>query len=943
MKSRPALLIPILSSLLFTFPILPPAHAATVSGGGLDLDLDETGAITAVRVDGAFLPLSSSPGGIAIRDVTEANQGSDFLLEEGFEGPVLEWLEPPQNGDVNFTITGDEFHEGSQSLLCQVDTGAGEKQFGGIISDVIPVEPGTRYRLQCAYKCTRGYLAQNLEWQRKIYEPGFQYLCGMGVFWTDAEGTIVNEDYQLLVPFAKQALAWKEVGGEFVVPAERQYVRVALSVRLDPWFEFEGFWVDAIELFESPAEIVRVEGTAAQSGSGIEFQGAQGPLEVTATWSGLPDSIEVSGTVSAREEGRRSFDLLVSIPVDAAGWTWPDSAAISRTIEQGNPIAYSYDVTADIQAYLPVSIYPYGGIYGESSGLAAAVPLEPDTMNLIRYDAARGALDVVFHLAVAPSLDHPRADFSLRLYPFEPADGFRGIIHAYHLSYHDQTKWFESEFDASPYRYFDIGSFIGKNGAEQCALEDTTQVMSVQYTVADMTIKKIQLGTIPPPTLDELFEIIEERKQSSDPEESYYYTYVTGQIMEAPNGDPVLKHIDEKPWSAGYVEAVLKINPSPAVGMGHGMHTYTEDWILYPAFESTANPPPAWGVEPSILDAVQLDNFKAASSIDCSDEHIRSLLAHTLTYSMADYGPGLSPVAGHYDYLEWMRIWLNENVNRPPYRGIQINWKDLGITNYALPRIDICAGEVGNAIIGGAYGKGFARWGNFDPEVQAYKRALAYHKIRGMAFEGQGITEQDVIETQETCLLFGLGAGFKNDAGFVPPFDWEASIPLSMAHNALISELYLAGWEPLTRAVGDQDLAIERYGSPEDGKFFLVVHNFSEDAVSDTITLSPELGLILPPRVVERLSGEGVPVGGSKPEWTIPVSDLDARRSRMFEIELWWNNCSVSGHASPAGPASLALIFIILGSLVGILICRVREVYRRMYFPSERNRKFNRM
>lgn len=457
-----------------------------------------------------------------------------------------------------------------------------------------------------------------------------------------------------------------------------------------------------------------------------------------------------------------------------------------------------------------------------------------------------------------------------------------------------------------------------------------------------MTIKKIQLGTIPPSTLIELLEIIEERKQSSDPEESYYYTYVTGQIMEAPNGNPVLKHIDEKPWSGGFVEAVLKINPSPAVGAGDGMHKYTEDWILYPAFESTANPPPAWGVEPSILDAAQLDNFKAAASIDGSADHIRSLPAHTLTYSMADYGPGLSPVAGHYDYLEWMRTWIDENVEQPPVRGIQINWKGLGITNYALPRIDICAGEVGNAIIGGAYGKGFDRWGNFDPEVQAYKRALAYHKIRGMAFSGNGITEQDAIETLETALLFGIAGGFKDDAGFVEPFDWEASIPLSVEHNERVSELYQAGWEPLTRAGVDQVLVIERYGNPEDDRFFLVVHNYEDEAVSATITLSPELGLFLPPRVVERISGETVSAGASWPERTIPVSDLGARRSQMFEVTLWWNNCAVTGQAAPDGLVPLSFILVILGMVVGILVHRVREVYRRMYFRPGRKVKLSR-
>ena len=367
---------------------------------------------------------------------------------------------------------------------------------------------------------------------------------------------------------------------------------------------------------------------------------------------------------------------------------------------------------------------------------------------------------------------------------------------------------------------------------------------------------------------------------------------------------------------------MLKITPSPAGGITDGMHRYTEDWQLVPVFEGTTNPEPGWGAEPSILDAVQLDNFQAAASIDTSTTHV-ARSEHTLTYSMKDYRPGLPQVAGNYDYLAWMRGWIDDNVE-PPVRGIQINWKGLGITNHALPWIDILAGEVGDAIIGGAHGYTFERWKNFDPEVQAYKRTLAYHKIRGMAFEGDGISEQDAIETLETCLLFGMAAGFKETVAFVAPFNQNEAYAMVREHNARVMALYEAGWEPLTHASTGCTLNIERYGNPADGVCSLVVHNFGNDAVSGTVTLSAELGFSTRPNVVDRLSGDAMAVGGSGPEWTLEVADLEARRSLLLEIKPGGGG-GPCGVALPPGPDTFGLtILCYLAALVAAWLSGAR-------------------
>jgi len=90
-----------------------------------------------------------------------------------------------------------------------------------------------------------------------------------------------------------------------------------------------------------------------------------------------------------------------------------------QTIEE--PVAYSMAATADTGGWLPVSIYPYGGIMDSATGLAAAVPLDLSVPALIRYDAASELLAVCWHLALAPKDGHASVTVSARIFSFDPA------------------------------------------------------------------------------------------------------------------------------------------------------------------------------------------------------------------------------------------------------------------------------------------------------------------------------------------------------------------------------------------------------------------------------------------------------------------------------------------------------------------------------------------
>ncbi len=865
--------------LLSSFQVV--LFAATVTGGGLALEFTDNGLIEGVQGDGRDFPASAVPGGIFVRDVTGADSAASYLFEEGFETTPFTWFLPSQNGEIDFSLETDDVFEGQNSLLCQVNHDAVGMTFAMAISRVIAVTPGLKFRLQGEYKALRGYLSLEMKWQKKVYEPGTGSMVnGLGVFYTDSEGTIEADNYQLVAPFAKQASEWKPAGGEFIIPPGKEFVRIVLSVRLDPDYDYEGFMVDAIRLFTTPAQVESVTGETTGTANGLDFHGVTDHLDISASWTGREDSIDVTGTVRSFDQQSRCFDLFLSLPVDAVGWSWDASPGSQSMIEAGR--MYSNTVSADVQAFLPVSLYPYNGIRDMESGLAAATPLYPVRASLIRYNAERKSLDVVFHLAVAPDSGHSDAGFSARFFLYRPQDGFRGIIQNYDDMYSENDSWFDSPFDASSFRSFDVGFFTGQEGAEQCAADDASDTLSVQYTVADLTVPRICHGTETPPTLAEVMDIITERSQSSDPQVSYYYSIIPEQLMLGTNGDPILKHISEESWTGGWVEAVFKIDASPE-GITDGMHKYTADWILRPAFENTGDPDPSWEVAPSTLDAVQSDNFLASASVDSSPAHIQRT-QHDLTYCMRTYTPALPASAAMYDYLKWLRTWLDDNTE-PPYRGIQINWKGLGIMNSVLPIVDICAGEVNDAIVNGHYTLTSDSWQNFNPEILLYKRVMAGHKLRGMAFAGTGITENDVIETLDTALLYGMGAGFKDETHFVAPFTHALADELCRNHNALAADLTTAGWEPMTMAVTDHsDIRLERYGTPEDEQFYIVAHNYGEEPVDTVIHLASELNLNIIPKVIERCSGNSVTLQGGCDAWEIPIEALPPRRSLMFEV-----------------------------------------------------------
>lgn len=886
--------IPVCSSLLLagSFFLAATAAAQTVTGGDVTLQMDGTGSITGVTVAARQLPTGPDAGGVFIRELTGADSSQNILFEDSFENTDHGWDYHVYTltQEIEFLTTDTMAYTGNQSLLVQV-LEADSVQKGRIISpadDLIPVTPGKRYRVQCLYKALRGYLAANpgsLKMQRGFYDrnEGF-FQNGIGIYWVNANGIPVV-DHQIVASFMDQAVEWKPSGGVVVAPDDAVYARVSISARLDPEYELESFVVDRVQFFEDPSSLQRVGGVLYPSGTDeLSFIGFFGPLDVRITWTGLSDSVDCSGTVRALDGQPHAFDLHVALPLDAEGWTWPDDAEESRTIQAAEADWYANEVSADSQSNLPISLYPYGGPLDGETGLAACIPYEPINLASIGCDTVRDCFELRFRLGIDPSSGHDTAAFSCRFYSFEPAYSFRGVIAGYKQIWSGFSNWFSSHFDPSLYKRWFSGDFFGRSGANTCLYCDDHEVLSAQYTVPDFMVKEIGLiGIDPPPTIDEVFDAIEERKTSSDPVESYYYTHVSQEVMGSPNGDMVLKSCAEDEDEGIYYEAIFKISPDDTAG-SDGYINYMADQLLGPAFETTMNPDPSWYIDPSVLDGVLLDNFLNQISVDCDSEHM-ALSDHGLTYTPINYTPGISPAAAARDQTAWLRGWLDANVD-PPKRLIIVNWWGMGINTAVMPWCDAFSDEVNNAVSAGQYGP--ARTGNFEPAILRFKRTLAADKFRMQEFNGTEIDRDDVLDTLHTYLLYAMGGAPDMEIEFEDPdvFGIDNCLVLADKYNSFNTKLHNAGWEPLTHAsCGHGSIFMERYGSAADGMFYLVVLNDGVEPVTANIVLEEELGLSARPLIYEVLGDERYTATGSGPmKWSFDFTDLRQRRALLFVI-----------------------------------------------------------
>ncbi|MCR4404095.1 MAG: carbohydrate binding domain-containing protein [Candidatus Acetothermia bacterium] len=812
---------------LVSLGAVPSITIATADG--LILAFSLKGEIVGLSVDGVELVTEEAPA-LWIRDLSRANEtGQPNLVDNpGFENGLPGWRQLVNNR-LSVQVMQTQAHGGKQALEFTSQSEA--PGFAAYAGEPIPVEAGRRYRVSAWWKSKEGYLSTlsgpppNL--CMDLYrEP--QRVTGLYLQWLDRRGEPLG-DPELAVALHTNANNWRLIQREVAAPEEAAQVQVVIAAKL----QNETLWADDIRFIASVESEEPVAGTVEQEGKRLIQTAESNDLDIQVTYEAHDDFIAIHGEALNLRTEDRALELGFALPAVAIGWRFWDDAHRSREISRGG---YENAISALFDGWLPISLYPYAGIEDGKVGLALALPPDRPQLALLRYEADRGRFEAVFHLGISPQavkLEN-KATFDLLIYRFDAEWGFRSVI-AKHVELYPRV--YNTDLPIYDYRGAEQGYFLTPQAAEIVREHDGQGIYTAQYTPTELGIK-VWPSDAPRPTLEEILKAVDELARGGKPGAAEFAQAIRQSAAIDTNGDWILKHVGIFSWDPGNWEATWAANLDP--DLAQGFARWLIAWRIDPAFEAAEE----IGAH---LDGVQLDNFLSTPAIDFRPEALQNA-AHTLTYSPHTYKPGVHSGFAMFDYLQFLRGYLDANWGED--RGISVNFWGLGHPNYLAEFIDAFGGE-GNT----PDGQGIS----WNPEILDYRRAVAYHKPLLFANQTSELTEEAARRFRALALLYGVwprqgphGTG------------WSPAVNEIFAETAAVVEQYWrAGWEPMTYARADNpDIWVERFGrDPEEG-IFLAVHNRAEGPAGFTLNVDVvALGIRAggPLNITELVSGEAVP------------------------------------------------------------------------------------
>jgi len=836
---------------------------------GLRVELSAEGLVTSVRIAGNELAAASAPL-LVLRDLTETGLAFEpnLLPNPGFENGLSGWREVQTSG-VHGMLTGGSTHAGNGALEL---TGGSQAEAGWATwaADPVTVSPGQRLRVGAWWKSPEGFLVEDsgtapalqmLQWRKH------QGHTGLYVQWLDGAGKPLDTG-ELAVALHMNCSTWRLIRRELVAPAGASAVRVIIGAKLSG----ETVAVDDVSLVaatESERAVPATVSPCPQDDNCVDLAGADpGGLDVAARIAGGEGAIRLDGTVSDASGKERAFDLTVQIPltVDAA-WTWWDDAHVSRPVTAA--IRYEHEVSAISDGWLPISLYPYGGLGNGDSGAGIALALPPDTPQLgeIAYDAGRHVLAVTFHLGISPAavqLDG-EAEFHVAVFRVDPKWGFRDIIERFRNLFPEA---FTPHVRLYGFNGRSQGSYYTPAGAAKVLAEDATNTYSTQYTSSDLAIKVAPAGE-PRPVLDDLLQTVDEMAASPDDRTRAFAMAIRSSALVDNDGEWMLKHVTVPVWAEDWWEASWIGDMDPEID--DGLAQWNLRYRIDAAFAACA----AVGAK---LDGVQIDNFMSTPSFDFRPGALAAA-GRTLAYSPHTYRPAVHNGFTVLEYLSRLRQHLDTAWGKD--RGITINFWGIAHPYYLAPFIDGFGSE-GNL---GPDGTGT----NWNLEIQDYRRAIADRRPYLFTDQTVGLTAEQARLFVGPAVLFGVASGVGPNG-----HNWEPEAEQEVERAAeLVFSFWAAGWEPLTFArTGVPDVLVERFGragppEPEaPGGIFFTVYDAADQSKEATLTV--ELGKLGLARaqalcLVDLETGEPVPFSRNGDSLRATVA-LDARQTRVLHL-----------------------------------------------------------
>ncbi|MFQ5614203.1 MAG: carbohydrate binding domain-containing protein, partial [Anaerolineae bacterium] len=797
---------------------LPGGGARLFTNDGLSLTLDAGGRVTALALDDDPLPIAPAPP-LAVRDLTQATAPDvpNLLPNPGFEASDAGW-NPLQARKVAMEVAVDAAHEGAHALAIRSENEDGQ---GAVISDPIPVTPGSRYRVSAHFKIEFGYVDEAGNptfWQDSLY-TGSRSITGLYLQWLDASGSPLQAAPQLAAPLHWNAQNWHRITREVVAPPEAAAVQIIAGAKPVAG----AVWIDDLAWVQSPEIEQPLDGGELEIGANHVTQtGEVAGLQVAVTYRPFGDHIAITTTVTDPTGGPRALDVAWGLPLDATGWNWWDNLRQSRPITSGEDFARA--VSADITGYLPVSLYPYAVLENGASGLALALPLDSPRYVLLRYDGPAGRYEGRAHLGISPvatKLENS-ADFTLLLYRTDPVWGLRAAAEKHTAINPD---WYDTSASFAEFTGYTREHYRASGPkADLLKAHNDANVYAAQYTVFELPVH-LEAEDAPRPSFDEALQFLNDLSSAPGIRASYPASTICDSA-----GEPHLKSLDVFPWSDGKWDAIWIPNMDPDLPDGYGAQKLADLEALFANMQQAG----------LTLNGVFVDNFISVTTVDLCPEHL-AVADLPLTYDPNTYRPGVHVASAAWEYLTGLRSLLD--AQPPPYRSIVVNFWGLNIPTLLAPFIDAFGSE----------GQSAKEGGNWDAPILDYRRATAMGRLRSFANQQSNLTLAQIETYAHQALFYGMrtsrgthAAGWPGGAEAILAWQQEQMRPLAAL-----------GWQPIPQATTDHpDVWVERFGERA-----FTVHNWGEAPATFTLTIDlaalgqEAAGL----SVVETVSGDTVP------------------------------------------------------------------------------------
>lgn len=379
---------------------------------GLAMTLSGSGAVSSVGLGGREVSGGARTPLFSVRKVSGTpNLVTNPGLEADADGNRVPDGWRLMNGTYKPAWVNNKAHRGNRSVRFRVPTTATTST----LQTTVPVRPGVHYKAD-------GWIrTSSVQPTAATAEPAtgsspvrlkVQQLVDTRVVATEqAFG------YTGTARWHRKYVGFKTLPGVTSVRMMAQVVRGSGKV----WFDDISFR----ELFRPSWGPGR--GTVTPTAEGAQFQGVANNMDIDATVASHGDHLRVGGFVGSPTNTQTAFQLRVSLPLDAQGWTWWDDPRRSRTVQAGG----HYDYLTEWNAQ-QTSRYPLNTLSDGSDALSMGLPL--DQPRLARAHYADGRLHYTFDLGVAPETSifgGARVPFSLVLFRSPPDWGFRGALDRY--------------------------------------------------------------------------------------------------------------------------------------------------------------------------------------------------------------------------------------------------------------------------------------------------------------------------------------------------------------------------------------------------------------------------------------------------------------------------------------------------------------------------------